>query len=75
MTSETQLDRSLILPESELPGGSELLAEGRAMAIDWRVEQNPFLSHYNATCEYEYKQRCMAEGRVMQHAQIGFSGC
>jgi len=72
MTSETQLDRSLILPESELPGGSELLAEGRAMAIDWRVEQNPFLSHYNATCEYEYKQRCMAEGRVMQHAQIGF---
>lgn len=66
------IDRKEIFPEPELPIGSELLAEGRALARHWVVEKNAFLAHYDTTSEYDYKRRCMAEGRVMQHAQVGF---
>ena len=66
------LDRKLILPEHELPLGSELLAEGRKLANDWWVERNAFLKHYDVSSEFIYKQQCMSQGKVMQHAQVGF---
>jgi hypothetical protein len=49
-----------------------LLAEGRALARDWRVGRNIFLEQAGAATEAEYKRRAVAAGRIMQHAHIGF---
>ncbi|NNF77922.1 MAG: hypothetical protein HKN05_07815, partial [Rhizobiales bacterium] len=72
MTFKNSIDRKEIFPEPELPKGSDLLSEGRSLARDWGVEKNAFTAHYDVASEHEYKRRCMAEGRVMQHAQVGF---
>lgn len=66
------LARRDLLPETDLPKGSDLLAEGRALAGDWRVGPSAFLRDRAVASELDYKRRCMTEGRVMQHAQIGF---
>ncbi len=60
------------LLEPGLPPGSESLARGRALAKDWKLGSNPFLEQAGCATESGYKRRCMAEGRIMQHAQIGF---
>lgn len=52
--------------------GADLLAEGRALARDWTVGTNAFLRQNGVGCEAQYKTRCAAEGRMMQHAHIGF---
>jgi len=51
---------------------SDLLAEGRALARDWRVGHSPFLDAEGVASEAEYKRQAMAAGRIMQHAHIGF---
>ena len=66
------LSRDKILPEPDLPNGTELLAEGAALAKAWSVGPSPFLKEMGVASEIEYKQRRMAEKAVMQHAQIGF---
>jgi methylmalonyl-CoA mutase cobalamin-binding domain/chain len=66
------LDRSTILPEPELPDGSELLAEGRRLAQTFRVGRCPFLTTHGVASESEYKRRRMAEGAFMFHAQFGY---
>lgn len=66
------LERADILPEKDLPDGATLLAEGAALARDWQVGPSAFLAHVGTSSEHEYKLRRMAEGAVMQHAQIGF---
>lgn len=66
------LARATILPEPDLPDGVSLLDEGRAMAKDWQVGPSPFLEHHGVASEADFKRRCMAQGRVMRHAQIGF---
>jgi hypothetical protein len=58
--------------EPNLPHGRDLLAEGRALARDWRLGSSAFLSHVGANSEYDFKQARMTDGRVMQHAQIGY---
>mgnify|MGYP001812661606 FL=1 len=68
----TGLDRSTILPEPELPSGSELLAEGRSLAQVFTVGQCPFLTTHGVSSESEYKRRRMAEKALMFHAQFGF---
>lgn len=65
-------DRSRLLPDPALPRGADLLAEGRALARDWSVGPSAFLRHVGATSEHAFKLRRMAEGAVMQHAQIGY---
>jgi len=60
------------LTEPSLPPGRELLAEGRAMAADWPLGSCLFLETEGITSEAEYKRRVAAEGRIMQHAHIGF---
>ncbi len=60
-----------LVPERMKPG-ADLVAEGRQLARDWRVGKNAFLSENNVACEAEYKRRKVAEGRMMQHAHIGF---
>jgi hypothetical protein len=52
--------------------GRELLAEGRALARDWRVGHTPFLEAANVASEADYKRAMAARGRIMQHAHIGF---
>ena len=72
-TSDTPvLDRSAILPEPELPPGSELLAEGRDLARTHSVGRCPFLVDHRIASESEYKRQRMAAGAVMFHAQFGF---
>lgn len=65
-------DRTRLLPEPGLPRGADLLAEGRALARDWTVGPSAFLRHVGEASEHAYKLRRMAEGAVMQHAQIGY---
>ncbi|MBS7538275.1 cobalamin-dependent protein [Ancylobacter lacus] len=55
-----------------LPPGAELLAAGRALARDWQVGRNAFLDAAGVACEADYKRRAAGEGRIMQHAHIGF---
>ncbi|MBS0445849.1 MAG: cobalamin-dependent protein [Proteobacteria bacterium] len=64
--------RRSIFPEPELPRGVALLDEGRALASQWRVGRSAFLDHVGERSEFDYKQRQMAAGIVMQHAQIGY---
>ncbi|WP_066469531.1 cobalamin-dependent protein [Bosea sp. WAO] len=52
--------------------GHELLTEGAVMAREWQVGRNLFLNTAQVACEADYKRRTAAEGRIMQHAHIGF---
>lgn len=60
-----------LVPERMKPG-ADLIAEGKALSRDWRVGGNVFLETNNVTSEAEYKRRKAAEGKIMQHAHIGF---
>jgi methylmalonyl-CoA mutase cobalamin-binding subunit len=60
-----------LVPPALRPG-RELLAEGRALARDWRVGRTPFLKAADVACEADYKRAMAARGRIMQHAHIGF---
>ncbi|MFD0858514.1 cobalamin B12-binding domain-containing protein [Roseovarius aquimarinus] len=62
----------IALGDPALAPGRDLLAEGRAMARDWRLGRSAFMAAEGVTSEAEYKRRAMAEGRMMQHAHIGF---
>lgn len=64
--------RQHVISEHELPPGKEVLAQGRVMARDWTVGNSVFLDYYQVRCEAEYKRRCVENGRVMQHAHMGF---
>ena len=66
------LDRGQLLPERELPRAAELLAEGRRLAGSVSVGPCPFLQQYGVRSESAYKQRRMAEGALMFHAQVGY---
>jgi methylmalonyl-CoA mutase cobalamin-binding subunit len=66
------LDRSVILPDPELPDAAELLAEGRRLAQTVTAGSCPFLTTYDIPSESEYKRRRMAEGALMYHAQFGY---
>lgn len=66
------LTRAAVIPEPALPPAAELLAAGRALARDWPVGPSAFLTEVGQPSEAAYKRACMAEGRVMQHAQVGF---
>lgn len=65
-------DRARLMPEPDLPLGADLLAEGRALTRYWTLGPSAFLGHVGASSEHAYKLRRMAEGAVMQHAQIGY---
>lgn len=65
-------DRATILPEPDLPNGRDLLADGAKYAADWNVGPSVFLKEVGTSSEHDYKLRRMADGAVMQHAQIGY---
>ena len=60
------------LTDPRLRPGAELLDVGRALARDWRLGPAPFLAQAGVASEAAYKRRAAAEGRIMQHAHIGF---
>jgi hypothetical protein len=66
-----QLTRADLVPRTLRPA-ADLLAEGRALARDWRLGSNRFLREAGVASEAEYKRRKAAAGQVMQHAHIGF---
>lgn len=63
--------RDELIPPNLRPG-RDLLGEGRALAGDWQVGRNAFLDAKGVACEADYKRAMAAEGRIMQHAHIGF---
>ena len=65
-------DRSTILPEPDLPNGADMLADGARHAASWSIGPSAFLKEAGATSEHDYKLRRMAEGGIMQHAQLGY---
>lgn len=50
--------------------GSDLLAEGRALAAEWRLGRSAFMRATGFASEVAYK--ASVTSRVMQHAHIGF---
>lgn len=64
--------RSELFPEAKLPDAGQLIAEGREQATRVMVQPCAFIDHYAVACESDYKRRCMAEARLMLHAQIGY---
>jgi len=60
------------LVEPRLLPGKQLLTQGRAMACDWSLGTSAFMQATGATCEAEWKRQQMAQGKLMQHAHIGF---
>jgi len=61
-----------MLAAPELATGDELLARGRAEAQSIKLGTNAFLRDKRVASETEYKRRLTSEGRMMQHAHIGF---
>ena len=66
------LERDAILPESDLPPTPMLAAQGRDLSRDWRLQPRAFLKTANVASEAEYKRQAISDGRIMQHAQIGY---
>lgn len=60
------------LSDPRLSPGHELLAQGRALAGDWKLGKCQFLEINGVSSEAEYKRRKMAQGASMQHAHTGF---
>lgn len=68
----SNLSRSDLLPEPSLRPGAELIAEGRALAGDWRLGGCSFLTEQGIASEADYKRRQAAMGQAMLYAQIGY---
>ena len=62
----------LMLAAPEMRPGSLLLEEGRRLAGDWTLGRCLFLETEGVASEAEYKRQKASEGRIMQHAHIGF---
>lgn len=59
--------------ETELPKGSDVVAEGKRIADGIAIGRTAFFDLMDVSSEAEYKRRTMAEGRVMYHCHIGMS--
>lgn len=56
----------------DLPDTAALIGKGRHLASTVTVGPCPFLTHHGVACEADFKRAATAEGRLMQHAQIGW---
>ena len=75
----SELDRTAILTEHELPDANDLIAKGRRLAESIALGSCPFLADYGVESEADYKRERMRQGALMFHAQtdpgVGSSGC
>ena len=60
------------LQDERLRPSADLLAEGRAMARDWRLGTSRFMREMGVASEAEWKRKATQDRRIMQHAHIGF---
>lgn len=67
-----RIDAGAALTDPRLTPGQDLLAAGRAMKRDWHLGNCLFLAEKGVSSEAEWKRMSAAQGRVMQHAHIGF---
>jgi hypothetical protein len=68
----TSFHRDEILPETDLPCFKDVVAEGQAHAASVAIGDSAFLKEQGVGCEADFKQREAGQGRIMQHAQIGY---
>lgn len=68
----SSLERTQILPETDLPDVNELLNEGKLLSHTVNGDSCPFLTTYDVQSESEYKRQRSAEGTIMLHGQIGY---
>ncbi len=66
------MNRAEIFPEEILPNSAALLQQGRDAAKNHAVGTNPFLQQHAVSCEAEFKRKCIADNRLMSHAQVGY---
>ncbi|MFX0125560.1 MAG: cobalamin-dependent protein [Candidatus Hodarchaeota archaeon] len=66
------LERSQILPETDLPDINKLLGEGERLSQNVNLGSCPFLTTYDVKSESEYKRLRVSEGTIMLHGQIGY---
>ena len=64
--------RQEILPEENLPSAQEVCELGQSLARDWSIGNCEFFRAHACSSEAQYKLRCMEQGRIMQHAHMGF---
>ena len=69
---EKLFSRSSILPENEFIKTAELVQNGQKLAKTITLGHSEFLRLENELCEFDYKNRQVANKKIMQHAQIGF---
>jgi len=60
------------LVEPRLLPWAQLRTQGRAMARDWQLGTSAFMRATGAACEAEWKRQQIVQGKLMQHAHIGF---
>ncbi|UXX82845.1 cobalamin-dependent protein [Roseovarius pelagicus] len=66
------MSMTISLTAPDMRPGRALLDDGAAMAGDWQLGSNAFLQGEGVVSEAAYKRREAANGRIMQHAHIGF---
>lgn len=64
---------SSILHSVCLPGMETVLSESRKIAGEITIGRTKFMDKFDVSSEYEYKLRCMREGKIMYHAHIGMN--
>jgi len=68
----TEISRQQLITE-DLPSLSEIKERARQVSKDWTIGRSPFMDAYGVNSEWEYKERCKKEGRIMRHAHIGYN--
>lgn len=66
------LSKKDLLP-NELPDLKSILAEGKKISSGIKIGKTLFMEKHNIQSEVEYKLKCMAEGRIMRHANVGWN--
>ncbi len=68
----SDISRSAILPETDLPSSKALIARGKALASDVDVKRCRFLDRSGVPSESAFKRQQAEAERWMFHAQVGW---
>lgn len=73
MTEPVQRKITSILRETQLPTMAEVLGDSKNIAASVEIGRSLFMQKFDVASEFEYKKRCIKEGRIMYHAHIGMN--